>query len=53
MIQLVAHYIIAKCYKMSTIDLSKQKVLGANTKVIQQINFHGNLDWDGNRLMTC
>ena len=32
-------------YKMIAIDLSKQQALDADPKVIQQINFTGNLDW--------
>ena len=34
-------------YKMKSIDLSKQQVLDADPKVIQQINFTRNLDRDG------
>ena len=34
-------------YKMKSIDLSKQQVLEADPKVIQQINFTRNLDRDG------
>ena len=33
---------------MIAIDLSKQKVLDADPKKIQQINFTANLDRDGN-----
>ena len=32
------------CYKMMTIDLSKQEALDADPKAIQDINFTGNLD---------
>ena len=32
------------CYKMITIDLSKQPALHADAKAIQQINFTANLD---------
>ena len=35
-------------YKMITVDLSKQQVLDANPKAIQQINFTENLDRAGN-----
>ena len=35
-------------YKMIAIDLSKQQALGADSKAIQQINFTGNLERDGN-----
>ena len=35
-------------YKMVAIDLSKQKALNVNPKVIQQINFTGNLQQAGN-----
>ena len=37
-----------KYYKMITIDLSKQQVLDADPKTIQQINFTENLDRDRN-----
>ena len=36
---------------MIAIDLSKQEVLDANTKAIQQINFRGNLDRTGCKIM--
>ena len=35
-------------YKMITIDLSKQQVLDADPRAIQQINVTANLDRDGN-----
>ena len=35
-------------YKIIAVDLSKQKVLDADPKAIQQINFTANLDRDGN-----
>ena len=35
-------------YKMIGVDLSKQKVLDADPKTIQQINFTANLDRAGN-----
>ena len=35
-----------KCYKLIAIDLSKQQKLDADPKVIQQINFTGNLEED-------
>ena len=35
-----------KCYKVIAIDLSKQQVVDADPKGIQQINFTGNLDWN-------
>ena len=38
-------------YKMTAIDLSKQKVLDADPRAIQQINFTGNLDRAGNTRM--
>ena len=38
-------------YKIIAIDLSKQQTLDANPKAIQEINFAGNLDWDGNTTM--
>ena len=38
-------YVYYKNYcKMAAIDLSNQQALDANPKVIQQINFTGNLD---------
>ena len=39
---------INKYYKKIAIDLSKQQVLHADPKAIQQINFTGNLAWQGN-----
>ena len=33
-----------KCYKMITIDLSKQQALDSDPKAIQQMNFTGNLE---------
>ena len=36
------------CYKMITIDLSKQQALDADPKAIKQINFTANLDQAGN-----
>ena len=41
-------YTYFKKYKMIAIDLSKQQVLDADPKAIQQINFTANLDRDGN-----
>ena len=38
-------------YKIIAIDLSKKQVLDADPKTIQQINFTGNLDRDGNTTM--
>ena len=35
-------------YKMIAVDLSKQQVLDAHPRAIQQINFTSNLDRDGN-----
>ena len=35
-----------KCYKLIAIHLSKQQKLDADPKVIQQINFTGNLEED-------
>ena len=37
-----------KYYKMIPVDLSKQQVLDADPKAIQQINFTANLDRAGN-----
>ena len=37
-----------KYYKMIAVDLSKQQVLDADPKAIQQINFTANLDGVGN-----
>ena len=36
---------------MVTIDLKEQQALDAGLKAIQQINFAGNLDGDGNKTM--
>ena len=36
---------------MIAIDLSKQQALHADPRAIQQINFTGNLDRDGNTIM--
>ena len=38
-------------YKMIAIDLSKQQVLDADPRAIQQINFTANVDRDGNTTM--
>ena len=38
-------------YKMIAIDLSKQQVLDADPRAIQQINFTANLDRTGNTIM--
>ena len=40
-----------ECYKMITVDLSKQQALDAEQKAIQQINFTGNLEQAGNTTM--
>ena len=37
-----------KHYKNIAVDLRKQQELDADPKAIQQINFNGNLDQDGN-----
>ena len=37
-----------KYYKIIAVDLSKQKVVDADPKAIQQINFTANLDRAGN-----
>ena len=39
-----------KYYKMIAVDLSKQQVLDADPKAIQQINFRANLDRANTRL---
>ena len=45
-------YVYYKNYcKMAAIDLSNQQALDANQKVIQQINFTGNLDQAGTTSM--
>ena len=38
-------------YKIIAIDISKQQALDADPRAIQQINFIGNLDRDGNKTM--
>ena len=40
-----------ECYETIATDLNKQRALDADTKAIQQINFAGNVDWDGNTTM--
>ena len=40
---------LKKYYKMIAVDLSKQQVLDADPKAIQQINFTANLDREDNR----
>ena len=40
---------LKKYYKMIAVDLSKQQMLDADPKVIQQINFTANLDRVGNK----
>ena len=40
-----------KYYKMIAIDLIKQQALDVNTKAMQQINFTGHADQDGNIAM--
>ena len=52
-IQLVAttYPYFSEHYKLIAIDLSKQQVLDADLKLIKQINFTRNLDWDGNTTM--
>ena len=39
-------------YKVIATDLSKQQVLDADPKAIKQINFTGNLFWEGNEVTT-
>ena len=41
-------YTYFKKYKMIAVDLSRQQVLHADPKAIQQINFTANLDREGN-----
>ena len=52
-IQLVAttYPYFSEHYKLIAIDLSKQQVLDADLKLIKQINFTRNLDWDGSTKM--
>ena len=52
-IQLVAttYPYFSEHYKLIAIDLSKQQVLDADLKLIKQINFTRNLDWDGSTTM--
>ena len=40
-----------KHYKMIAVDLSKQQALDADPKVMQQINFTGNINRNDNRLI--
>ena len=52
-IQLVAttYPYFSEHYKLIAIDLSKQQGLDADLKLIKQINFTRNLDWDGSTTM--
>ena len=43
-IQCIFHPYFRKYHKLIAIDLSKQQKLDADPKIIQQINFTGNLD---------
>ena len=45
---LLDYFYFKDYYKMITIDLSKQQVLDADPRAIQQINFTANLDRAGN-----
>ena len=45
---LLNYQYIKDYYKMTAIDLSKQQVLDADPRAIQQINFTANLDRAGN-----
>ena len=48
---LICYYYFEECYETLATDLNKQRALDAYAKAIQQINFAGNLDWDGNTTM--
>ena len=48
---LLAYHYFKKYYSLITIYLSKQLKLDADPKVLQQINFTGNLDRAGNAIM--
>ena len=48
---LLDHSYFKDYYKMIAIDLSKQQVLDADPRAIQQINFTANLDRAGNTTM--
>ena len=44
------HYIyFQSCYKMIATDLTKEQALNPDPYAMQQINFIGNLDREGNR----
>ena len=43
-------FLFQKSLQINAIDLSKQQALDADPRAIQQINFTGNLDRDGNVL---
>ena len=45
---LLDYIYFSKYYKMIAVDLSKQKVVDADPKATQQINFTANLDRAGN-----
>ena len=48
---LIDYVYFKDCYKMITIDLSKQEALDADPKTVQQINFTGNQDRAGGGTM--
>ena len=48
---LLDYYFFKENYRMIAIDLSKQQVLDADPRAIQQTNFRTNLDRDGNTTM--
>ena len=39
---------VVKKYKTIAVDLSKQQALGADPKVMQPVNFIGNIAWERN-----
>ena len=44
-------FLFQKNYKMIALDLSKQQVLDADPRAIQEINFTANLERDGRTAM--
>ena len=44
------NYVYFESYKKIAIDLSKQKALDADPEAIEQVNFTGILDLDGNTI---
>ena len=50
---LLNHNYLKGHYKMIAIDSSKQQALDVDSKILQQINFTGNLGRDNGAIMFC